>query len=333
MIDVVLWNTLGPPFTYETAMNEPLGGSEYEMVQVAHALARRGHRVVVANGVRSPVDQAGVWYIPNRFDAVPAELRAGVRALWIERCSLPPEVKATTTVVRATDCPVPEYDRVLPLTVSGQATLVCNTQWHAKLFPFAKRKAIIPPMIGPIPQKPVERGRFVYTCAPSKGLAQTLALWTGLKSNWPSELRGARLEVAIPGHSCTPDELEVLERAKEFDVSFHGALTCQGLRDFAAGAEGLFLVSAFSETFCCAAVIAELAGARTHILAMAGKAGIEEALSDSRRLTRDPAGFVAQFMDDWTNGPSFPPRPPTKDYSEDAIAKRWETLLGLEERT
>ena len=141
-IDVLFFNTIGPGWTLESA-KAGIGGSELEISLIAHALARRGHKVVVANGVTEPVEQEGVRYVPSG-----SALDYKPRALWIERGSAPPSGLTTQRVViRATDINCSHYDLHRSMLESGQATLAVNTQWQADGFTQAAKKVIIPPAL------------------------------------------------------------------------------------------------------------------------------------------------------------------------------------------
>src|SRR5580692_11571309 len=105
MTDVLLTNSLGPGFTRKTTIEEGIGGSELEVTQVAHALARRGHEVVVACNVPDPIEEDDVQYVPIR--AVDG-LRVKASVAW--RTTPLPRVFADRIYVRATDVSTYQYD-------------------------------------------------------------------------------------------------------------------------------------------------------------------------------------------------------------------------------
>ena len=169
--DLLITNDIGPGFTKATADGpKGLGGSELEVVQIAHALAHRGHNVVVANGVEKETEEDGVTYMP-------LAQAAGMRceALWIERFSTPPpRILSKRIVIRATDIDWDPYKLHRSMLASGASAVIANTKWAFEQgFSYAKEKIIIPPALdydlgGPAPEK--VPGRFVFASAPMKGL-------------------------------------------------------------------------------------------------------------------------------------------------------------------
>jgi hypothetical protein len=126
--DVLLWNTVGASgFTGKTP-DAGLGGSELELLQIAEGLAERGHRVVAATGVRRSTTVRGVRYVPHGWAYGHGRK---VRALYIERCSPPPDVAADRVVVRATDTASPAY------CMHMDRTIAVNTHWQATGFRWA----------------------------------------------------------------------------------------------------------------------------------------------------------------------------------------------------
>lgn len=327
--DVLMVNSIGPGFTPESVRKEGIGGSELEIVQIAEALAARGHKVTIANGVTSAVEERGVRVIPY---AQAAGIEA--RTLYVERMTMPPPgVRAGRAVVRATDVHCPEYAVHHATLEQGGAVLVGVSRWQVEQFAHAKYRTVIAPMLGETPQTGKVAGRFVYASAPLKGLEATLNAWRGLKSRHRSVLQKARLLIVTPGHfDFYRDRMPQLTDAdKALGIKYQGSPTPEDYRKAIASAEGLFFVNTFTETFCCAAAFAERARTRTHILCLHGKGGIPEAIGNTSLLTEDPAEFERAFLEAWQSNENRERwyAATVQDRHPAALAPAWEQVLQL----
>ena len=347
-------HTEGAAFTRKTMRERGVGGSEIELMQVAHGLADRGHKVVVANGVHRPIEEDGVLYVPNT-DIEPYKPS---RALFLMRMSHPTKPLAIDTkvriVVRANDVYCPPYDVHRRMLETGSAALVANTRWGADLFGFAKEKIVISPMLDPSPHAIWSSrkgfanakgngklpgaeasdsvykipGLFVFVSGPMKGLGATLAVWRKLHKLHGKLLKKAKLSIVSPGWGEFP---AIDQSDKLIGVRFEGVPTPEKYREWIAKAEGLFFVNTMPETFCNAAALSERSGTRTHILCKAGFGGIPEALVNHTLLTEDEDQFIAQFMDAWQSAENrdrwYAKEVP--DRSPAAVIPLWEEALRL----
>lgn len=315
-VDVLIYDRLAHAnnaFTYRTMRERGVGGSEIEMLQVARVLTDRGYSVAVANGVTDVVREDGITYVPN---AKPADY-VPTKALYLQRMSTVLGTVAISSkvriVVRANDIYCPPYDVHRGILTSGQAALVVNTEWQGRGFDFAREKIVIPPMLDASPRavwpgtaRPdgdvvcKVPGLFVYASGPMKGLDATLAMWRRLHdlNKASGALAKARLAIVSPGWGDFPT-LSPADRA--IGISFEGVPTPAKYREWIARAEGLFFVNTMPETFCCSAALAERSGTRTHILCVAGLAGIPEAIVNHSLLTEDPSEFADKFMEALTS--------------------------------
>ena len=320
--DVLIVNSIGEPFTGADAATRALGGSEWEISQVAEALVRRGHSVVVAGTGSAISEHAGVRYVPlgRASECWPS------KALYIQRISprpvwcpdLPPAV-----IVRANDIYVPGYDVHKSMLESGRATLVCNSIWQSKGFWFAAKKRVINPLLGPTPPTDKVPGRFVFAAGVMKGWGATALEWHRLKAKYPEPMAQARMLVVNPGWG---ERVQVSAEDAAAGIEFAGAPTAEEYRSLVASAEGLFYVATMAEVWCNLAAIAERAGTRTHILCKAGLGGIPEALVDASLVTTNDSDFEREFIARIGQPPVMRDVP---DRSADAMVTQWEDVLGL----
>lgn len=335
--DVLLVNAIGPAFTGDTVRAAGIGGSELEVVQLAEALAERGHKVIVANGVASDVESHGVRYVPFPFRHA-EEIHA--RALYIERGttleSVKQKIHADTIVIRATDIMCEYYEPHRKMLSEGHALLVGVSQWQLRQFRAAIpgiRTLCIPPMLGPTPPTEKVKGRFVYASAPCKGLDATLRKWTEMYRKHP-EMKDCHLLVALPGYATGEAPPLALYGAQDCRVEYVGVPTVEDFRKLIASAEGLYYVNEMAETFCCTAALAERSRTRTHILCQSPlfsgderMGGIPEALAGGL-VTTDPELFEQLFMERVNVTARWYDKE-LRDYSPAALVGRWEEALGL----
>lgn len=326
--DVLMVNAIGPGFTGESVRQEGIGGSELEVTQIAEALAARGHRVVVANGVAVAGEDHGVRYIPFLSCG-----GYGTRTLYVERGTTLhaiPEIRTDRIVIRATDIMCEHYEPHREWMGSGIATLIGVSEWQLEGF----RRAVpgvqtlcIPPMLGPTPPTERVKGRFVFASAPCKGLAATIAKWRSMWEAYP-EMRSAHLLLAMPGHAMgEAPPLSAYDQSCR--IEYLGVPTIDEYRRLIASAEGLFYVNEMAETFCCAAAFAERSGTRPHILCRDGMGGIREGALSGRQgfLTTDERAFEADFLRNLGRAAVVPEG--IVDRSPEALAPAWEVALGL----
>ena len=338
--DLLIVNSIGPGFTLATSRGpQGLGGSELEIVQIAHALQRRGHRVVVANGVEKRTEEEGVVYMPLG-DA------AGMMAdaLWIERFSPPPKgIRTKRIIIRATDIDWNPYSLHRGALERGAAAVALNTTWQAESgFQYAKEKILIPPaldydcgeaVLGPVEKVP---GRFVYASAPMKGLDLSLAMWRRLSRKYAFAQMAIKphLIVTVPGFSdMYGDKAKALsDEDRHLGITFQGMVSLIEWRRLIASAEGLFFVSQMNETFGCVAAFAEHYGTRPHILCRANIAGFAESLSKTvceTYVTQDEKKFEKVFVESIGGAPI---KSAHRDLSPDTLAALWERALQLTEK-
>lgn len=181
MAEIVLADD-GVAFDGRMAQERPLGGAESAVVGLVEALARRGHRVTVANQCAEPLDHRGVaWrrlqdglpqradlYIANRGDRLlPLVPKARARAFWLHnpaRYVLKP--------------------RYLLKIWRWRPTLVFAGRSHAAGYPgwAPGRRAIIPLGVdgcfrAPPPRATPSARRAIFASQPLRGLDWLLDLW------------------------------------------------------------------------------------------------------------------------------------------------------------
>jgi hypothetical protein len=327
--DVVLYDQIGGAFTIAATRERGLGGSELEMIQVAHGLAERGHKVVVCNGVEEKLEIENVTYAPRSrvSDFLPT------KAFYFQRSSMletPTDIALLgRIVVRANDIYCPPYDVHREMLGVGAAALVGNTKWQTDQFAFAKERIVIPPILDPTPEEKKVPGLFVYASGPMKGLVPTLNFWRAMKEKHAQVMKKAKLAIVSPGWGDYPP---LTQRDKALGMSFVGDVTSEEYRGWIAKAEGLFMVLMMTEVFCCAAAIAERAGTRTHILCKAGLGGLGESLVNHSLVVENEIDFAKTFLEAWQsteNRERFYAADKVEDRTRAAIIPRWEEALRL----
>lgn len=317
-----MFDRIGGAYSHSSLLAGGLGGSEIELLQVAHGLTAKGYSVVVANGVESPREEEGVRYVPHAqaWQHVPTQ------ALYLQRWSSPTtrlEIGADVrVVVRANDVYCAPYDVHREALSRGRATLVANTHWQADQFAFATDKVVIPPMLEPMPIVKKQRGLFVFASGAMKGFEETVALWCAMKGRQPA-MRDCSLRIVSPGWGA-PRALTMAERAAGIEAV--GMPTPKAYRRWIAKAEGLFMVNTMPETFGCAAALAERAGTRTHILCVAGRGGLSESVKESYYINDNAAEFEQRFLIG-LGAPLSSQTRPLLDLRPSALLPKWTEVL------
>lgn len=331
--DLLIVNDFGPALTKRT---ESLGGSEHELVLLAHAFARTGRRVVFAN-VANTTDETidGVRYVSSPRAAGITRARAVILA---RTTPMPDGLTWGRAVVRVTDNFTDAHNVNAKLLAREGALLVPMSAWQGQQPGFqalSKNQRVISPMIQPSPPHAKKPYQHVFASWPPKGLAETLQCWAALHDSgrMPS---AASLVIASPGHYVRHDLRSFLSltqhQLNRYNIRYAGvdplrpqALSTDEYLRILGESEALFYVNSMLETFGMVASLAERAHCRPHILALNGPGGLTEALDDARFLTTSPAEFLTQ-VSAYTGKTYTPPKPHT-DRSPEAMLPKWEQVL------
>lgn len=325
--DVLIYDVVGGAYTSKDAdSGTPLGGSELEVTQVAHALSAH-YNVVVANQIKEPVTVGEVRYVP--FSQC---VGMRVKTLYVQRHSPcpTPAVEADRICIRSTDLNDPAYRTHDAILSSGEAELLCVSQFQASLFPHAKRRCIVPSPLAPMPKVAKVPGRFVYVTAPAKGLEPTLGVWAKLKAEHASELASAKLLVTAPRYKFGKAP-ELTEEMRAAGVEYVKTDSLEDYRKLIASAQGVFYVAAFQETYCIVASLCERSHTRFHFWPMVGAGGTAEALTNTRLTASSQEQFEADFMTAWRepDRAEWYATGKLADLSVAAVLPVWERALRL----
>lgn len=337
--DVLIAQNLGLPATGATVRAQPTGGSEWQVVILAEALAARGFRV----GVTSPVGMFqrhnGVTYIPiselhGREDAYKnfrPSARISTEVLVSERFGqLPWNVDFERLVFDLHDLPDDRLQSVMGLLGEVETSrVVVHSKFLADLLQEWPRLSVIPCMLPDdfYTQPKLERVKlkerehhYVYASAAMKGLAPTLALWRELKRSRNYHFRKAKLTVCSPGY----DQMDMnLFTGLESSVGIYTGLSPAGTQQLLAASDGIFMVSQFPETFGIVFHQCELAGKPAHVLQTHGELdALHTTLAQPGTIYTEAAAFVASFEGDaWDI--------PMRSFAVSQHIDQWIAVLGL----
>lgn len=291
------------------SVNGPLGGSELAQVQLAEALATRGHDVAVITAKQArgypPLEINGVRYdrsinardVDTIILARMTELPHGIDTSY-----------TTKVIVSLTDQG--------PHDIAPCHTLVGVSSWQINRFAAlqigAKRK-VIPPIIEPAPVLDKIPGRYVYAGAAMKGLDETLQGW--IDAGEPGSLT-----VCHGGWGMASEKQQFAMAV--LGVEYLGNLSPARVREEIAKAEFFLGARTYPETFCAVAAVAETCKTQVIMWSPHGKTGLDEATWGAIHYHRE--SWIAEIK----NPALFGERPQQFDrFSADKIARQWEKIL------
>ena len=323
MSAILLYDTMGGSATGKTVGNQITPGTDLHVVQIAEALARKGHEVTVANSTTGTIYGNGVAYINHEvFNSLPAP---SFDAVILHRASRMPDVETGAIAINATDIYTPAMlTHAHILSHDFNAKLVCVSRWQADQYAsFAREIVVIPPMLdSSFMDVEREHGLFVFASAAFKGLPETLTEWAQAQD---AACRPIRLVVVSPGYggdaralNAPNAERRVVDSPDEY-------------RRWIARAEGLFYVNGgVPETFGLIAAMAERYGARAHIMAKT-LGGLPSAMTNPEILSTTVDAFHSKFQAALRDpaDPRWYGQPPYRDLSPDALVNEWEKALGI----
>ncbi len=317
--DIVLYDSIGMPYTGATPENHGLGGSEFQAILVAEGLAERGRRVLVLNNTTKSESIRGVDYANHAR----AQYMTACDVLVVQRYSQLPPILARKTIVAASDVPGNHYDHFSPLFAGhGDATLVAVSAWQRRLFAAGWRSVVIPNMLPDeiySQERTAKTSRFVYASAALKGLEPTLEAWQTLRKR--SRRDDLELRICTPGY----DHADTTRFANA-GVRFLGSLPFRQVIGEIADSAGIFYVNAWSETFGIVPALTEALKRRTHILCTSDPGGLPDTIN-SPLLTSDRETFDRQFLEALAtpNEPRW--QAPANDFRASRVIDRWLELI------
>jgi glycosyltransferase involved in cell wall biosynthesis len=251
----------GTPFSGETLRIQSMGGTESSIVQLAEALAKRGHNVTVFNAVEAPRREFGVNWRPLSEAAKCTRGKTGIAVsnpklfnglafqsyifwlhnpfkIWrqIRRGNMGPLVRTRPHLVL-----LGEYHNAhVPRWFPSNGRTVVHHGVHEAFF--RKAPAAVPP--GP---------HAIFTSQPYRGLDWVLALWPEIKRQVP----GASLDIFAPkAHQAEKNA----QKAVLDGVQFCGSVARPELVKELRNARVLLIPGHRDETYCLAAAEAVAAG-------------------------------------------------------------------------
>ncbi len=281
----------GKPFSGETMRLASIGGIESSIVQLAEALAKRGHAVTVFNSVPEARHEFGVQWRPiadarqharGDIGIAVASPKAfggvsfGVPLFWLHN-----PLKSSRAIRRGEVWPLL---RTRPMiVVLGAYHLSRLPKWlpskGAAIVHHGIHEDFFRPAPAPAPPPP----RAIFTSQPYRGLDWLLDLWDEIKRRAPA----ARFDVFAPK---THQAAANAARDALDGVSFRGSIARGALADEVRTARVQLIPGHPDETYCLAAAEAIASGAPVVTL---GIGSLSERVADGR------SGFVARNRDEF----------------------------------
>lgn len=344
--DVLISQNLGLPATGTTVRGKPTGGSEWQTVVLAEALAALGYKVGVMSPIGWFVMENGVHYVPlgevlgreDGYHKRRPSVHLSTHVLVSERFGeLPPNVNFSRLVFDLHDMPDERLEAVMQLLGEvPESAVVVHSDFNASLHAEWPRMTVIPCMLPDAFYSPraapggfraslddggkLRRERnYVYASAALKGLEPTLKLWREVQKTY--HFKKATLTICSPGYDAPAPHL--FEGLK--NVSMYNGLSPAGMQMLLAASDGIFMVSTFPETFGIVQHQCELAGKPARILQTHGEIdALHTTLAVTENIYTEASPFVHSFEGEQ-------PEPKHHDFSVKTHLGKWLEVLQIEQ--
>jgi len=295
MADIVMADD-GIAFDGSSLERGPLGGAETAFMSLAVALAKRGHKVTVANKCEAAMEKDGVSWIPLA-DGVPGQCDLYIANRSDKLLLLAPQARQAVFWIHNPAQYLLKF-RYLSKLWRRRPQIVFSGNYHAKSYPkWAPDggRRIIPYGISDEfrsvePQTEVPPPRAIFTSNPQRGLSWLLDLW---RDRIHPELPIAELHVysgaatyGSHGASRAAQMQPILEKAvslRRCNVFLHEPVPKQDLVDVVSQSRVLLYRGDPGETFCLAVGEAQAAGV---------PAVVQDIGCVAERVENDRTGFV-----------------------------------------
>ena len=305
---ILFLDAVGGPWDGNTPTTKPIGGSELAQIQLAEALASRGHEVRVLNQMHfsgtAPYQVNGVTY-GGAIDA--NEVKTCILA---RMTSLPRQISMAKTkvIVSLTDQG--------PHDIADCHLIVGVSQWQVNRFATVSPGTpckVIPPVVEAAPTCYKNKDMYLYAGAAMKGLDATLDGWE--EAGCPGEL------YVVHGGWGEASEAQ-RDTMRELGVAYLGNVNPARFRATISGASYLLGAKTYPETFCAVAAIAETCGTVPILYSPHGRTGLDEAICTP--VSYDRNEWITHIK---TGGYPFRELKPNKVFTADRIARLWEKVL------
>lgn len=312
--DVILFDTVGAPYTGETLLNSGMGGSEFQAIVLLEQFAKLNLKVICLNNSTAEKEYNNVLYLPNTHIN---KYKFRCNNLIIHRSSEIPKIYHKKCFVWLTDLNGPHNLKFYDLCASNQMQLVTLTDFHRKQFPSHWNvhtiNFIIPDWIYDYKNDKPKKD-FVYASSLMKGYQMTFEFWRHLKNE--GHLSNQKLHVCLPGYDNPRSSIA----DASLDINYLGTLPLVDVVKTIAACEGMFYVNMMRETFCISAVLCEILNTTPYIYCLNDPGALTEVLN-SKTVTTDMLDFLDYFRGNKQN--ALQP----KDYRARKVMPDWQRIM------
>lgn len=313
--DVVIFDTIGTPYTTKTMYESGMGGSEFQCILLLKKLQKIGKKVVCINNTSQIKIDEDILYLPVK-EYKNYDIKCN--NLIIHRMSEIPKIPHKKAFIWVTDLNGPHTLGHYNLLNSGKVELISLCKFHNDLFPSSWNKHIIPFIIPDevynysIPEK----SGYIYASSLMKGYGATNMYWKYLKNE--GMLKGKTLSVCLPGYDNPVGDLT----DKTFDINYLGSLPFKKVIEVIAKSEGMFYVNVMPETFGISVVLAEILNCTPIVYGINGLGSLPQVLKGTQTLVTDMKEFIDIFKYD-----KVTPKTDSYDYRPNTVIKKWLEIL------
>lgn len=313
--DVILFDTVGSPYTGKTLKETGIGGSEFQSILLLENLVKHGYKVICLNNTKNQIEYNGVLYLSNNNVH---KYKFQCNNLIIHRYSTIPKIQHKKCFVWSTDLNGPHNLHFYELFEQNKLNLITLSKFHDSQFPSNWNKTVINFMIPewiynyPIP---TNKKNYIYASSLMKGWEPTFNYWNYLKNTKYIDTNDI-LNVCLPGYD---NRSITVNNNNNNQINYLGTLTLEKVVETIASCKAMFYVNIMPETFCISAVLAEILQTIPLIYCLNGTGSLQEVLN-TQSVTTDMHQFINYFK--------CPPviQQPIQ-YKINNIINQWKTIL------
>lgn len=314
--DIILFDSVGSPYTGETVNISGMGGSEFQSILLLEAFAKLNKKVICLNNTDSDKQINNVLYLSNKNIF---KYNFKCEHLIIHRNSNVPKISHKFCYQWITDNNTSSNLNYYNYLDNKKIKLITLSEYSNNQFPKDWEKYVINFIIPDWVYEyeiPKNKKNYIYASSIMKGYHQTSDHWKFLKIN--NKLQNEILNVCLPGYDNPEQDIS----ESQFDIKYHGSLTFKDTVDLMASCKGLFYVNAMTETFCITAVLAEILKTTPYIYCLNGYGALKEVLN-CNTITNNSKDFFKSIEN--KNKLELN----AKNYKTDRIMNDWKKLMNL----